>query len=333
MTEFFDDPSSRLQALIAQVEPKFRARFLEVVASIKDSMTLTEIQNLLELGRVDEAIVTAEVAALRLSNTFGQVFILAGEEAAAFIGSKLHVIVNFDQVNTSALDAMTRNQLRIVREFVAEQKLATQEALLDGIRRGINPNQMAIAVRDSIGLTQYQQQIINNYRRQLEQLDSRAFARALRDKRFDRTLTSAIANDQALTPAQIERMVERYREKWLKYRSEVIARTEALRSVHEGTDNMYRQAIDDGTLDPDDLVRTWDTSKRPNVRDSHRAMEGQQRKINEPFVSGLGNHLMRPGDINAPAADTVECKCAVTTRFSNRAKLQAQALIPQLVTQ
>lgn len=332
MVEFFDDPAARLHALVNQMEPKFRARFLEVIASIKDQMSLKAVADLITLGRVDEALVTAEVAALRFSNVFGEVIIISGQAAADFIGDKLELIVNFDSVNQDAIGAMQENQLRLVREFAEEQRMATQEALLDGIRRGINPNEMAREVRDSIGLTQQQQQYVNNYRRNLEQLDSNALARALRDKRFDPTVARAIAEGNSLSAAQIDKMVERYRQKWLKYRSEVIARTEALRAVHQGNDLMYRQAVEAGTLDINDLVRTWDTSKRPNVRDSHRFMEGQKRKLMEPFVSGLGNHLMQPGDINAPGADTIDCKCAVTTRFSDRAKLEAQQLIPQLIT-
>jgi len=332
MTKFFDDPASRLHELIASVQPKFRARFLEVVASIKDSFTLKGIEDLISLGRIDEALVTAEVAALRLSNTFGQVFQLSGQAAADFIGNKLQLIVNFDQVNVSALDAMTRNQLRLVREFVAEQRLATREALLDGIQRGINPREMAIQVRQSIGLTQYQQQIVNNYRRNLETLDARALGRALRDKRFDRTVLNAIANDRSLTKDQIDKMVERYSQKWLRYRSEVIARTESLRSVHEGTDNMYHQAVQNGTLDSGDMVRTWDTSGDARVRDpAHTKMQGQQRGLDEPFVSGAGNQIMRPGDTDAPASETVQCRCAITTRFSDRAKQQVLSSKPQLI--
>lgn len=332
MVEFYDDPASRIRALVTQMEPKFKARFLAVVDSIKDQMSLKEIETLIQLGRWDEAIVTAEIAALRLSNVFGEVMTIAAGEAADFIESKLHVIVNFDQVNYAALDAMTRNQLRLIREFVAEQQMATREALLDGIRRGINPRQMAVTLRDSIGLTQYQVQIINNYRRQLETLDASALARALRDKRFDRTVLNSIADQTPLTPVQIDRMVDRYREKWLKYRSEVIARTESLRAVHEGTDLMYQQAVDNGTLDGEDLVRTWDNSGDARVRDpAHTLMQGQKRKLRESFTSGAGNHLKRPGDPDAPASETVQCRCAVTTRFSNRAKLEAQQLIPQLV--
>lgn len=327
MAEEFEDPASRLEKLAMGVEPQFRARFLAVVKSIKDSMTLENIARLLEQGQIDEALVTAEVAALQMSSLWTQVFILSGSETAKVLQDSLNIIVEFDHLNRGALDALTSNKLRLVEGFVAEQRAATMEALLDGITRGLNPIEQARAFRDSIGLTQYQQQIVNNYRRQLERLDPAMFNRLLRDKRFDRTVRSAIESGKALTPEQIDRMVQRYTEKWVKYRSEVIARTESLRSVHAGNNEMYRQAVERGDLDPNDLIREWVTSGRANVRDSHKAMAGQKRKWGELFLSGNGNLLEYPGDERAPASDTAQCVCAVTTRFSNAAKEAASAAL------
>lgn len=327
MAEWFEDPAERLEKLAMGVEPQFRARFLAVVKSIKDSLTLENIARLLEQGQIDEALVTAEVAALQMSSLWTQVFILSGSETAKVIQDSLNIIVEFDHLNRGALDALTANKLRLVEGFAQEQRAATMEALTDGIARGLNPIEQARNFRDSIGLTQYQQQIVNNYRRQLERLDPDLFQRLLRDKRFDRTVRSAIEAGKPLTPEQINRMVERYTEKWVKYRSEVIARTEALRSVHAGNNEMYRQAVERGDLDPNDLIREWVTSGRANVRDSHRAMAGQKRKWGELFLSGNGNLLEYPGDERAPANDTAQCVCAVTTRFSDAAKEAASAAL------
>lgn len=327
MSETFEDPAKRLDKLVAAMEPKFRARFLAVVATIKDQMSLEQIAKLLQAGLIDEALVTAEVAALRMSSTFTEAFIISGDATAVVLGDALNIIVEFDHLNRGALDVMTRNKLRLVEGFMEEQKAATREALIDGIQRGLNPIEQARNFRDSIGLTQYQQQIVNNYRRQLEALDRDLFDRALRDKRFDSTVRRAIENGTPLSQAQINHMVQRYTDKWVKYRSEVIARTESLRSVHAGNNEMYRQAVERGDLDGNDLVRTWDTSGRANVRDSHRAMHGQQRKMGELFLSGNGNALEYPGDDRAPASDTAQCVCAVTTRFSNAAKEAANAVL------
>lgn len=325
MAEWFEDPAARLERLTANVEPQFRARFLAVVASIKEAYTLESLAYMIEQGQIEEALVTAEVAALQMSSVWTQVFIRSGTETAVVLQDSLNIIVEFDHLNRGALDVMMANRLRLVEGFVEEQRAATREALLDGISRGLNPIEQARNFRASVGLTPYQQRIINNYRRQLENLEPELFSRLLRDKRFDRTVRSAIEAGKPLTSEQIERMVERYTERWVKYRSEVIARTEALRSVHAGNNEMFRQAVERGDLDPNDLIREWVTSGRSNVRDSHQAMGGQKRKWGELFLSGNGNLLEYPGDERAPASDTAQCVCAVTTRFSNAAKEAARA--------
>lgn len=320
----FNDPASRLNDLVAKMEPRFRARFLEVIASIKSSMDLDTIARLIESGQLEEALATAEVAALRISGVFNQGFILAGDNTAKFLSQAIDTIINFNHLNQDALDVMTRNQLRLVTGFMEEQRNATHEALMDGIRRGLNPIEQARNFRESIGLTEYQQTIINNYRRQLEGLDSGVFNRELRDRRFDSTVQSAIAEGRPLSDAEIERMVGRYTDRWIKYRSEVIARTESLASVHAGSDESYKQAIASGDLEQGDLVREWVTSGLPTVRDSHAAMEGQERGMGEMFISGLGNELEFPGDNRAPIEDTAQCACTLTVRYTASAKAQAQ---------
>lgn len=55
----------------------------------------------------------------------------------------------------------------------------------------------------------------------------------------------------------------------------------------------------------------WLTRLDERVRGSHRVMEGQVRKIGEPFLSGDGNHLTRPGDTSAPISDWINCRCRV----------------------
>jgi hypothetical protein len=327
VAEFFDD-AARLSRLISSLEPRFQRRFLEVVQSIRDARTLADLEALVLAGNIEEALVAAEVAALRLSNIWGDSFLLAGHETAAVIGNALEVIVNFDQINLRALDVITRNQLRLVREFAEEQRAATRLALQDGIERGLNPRDMARAFRDSIGLTAKQQQFVINYRTQLQQLDSRALQRALRDKRFDPALLRAIRDGKALTPEQIEKMVGRYQARWIKFRSEVIARSEALKSVHGGTWEMYQQAVDGGVLVEDELKRTWDTSDDGRERDWHHSMHRQTVGLNEPFTSGKGNQTLEgPGHFGI-AEEDIQCRCAVATRFTDSAKAATPTLIP-----
>jgi len=315
MTTFYEDSVERISQLLTGAESLFRKRFLETIKKIQDTHTLEELIEFLEEGREDEALVAAELAAAHLGFSYSIAYVRSAQKTADFIGNSLKVLVNFDQTNDAAIEQMRLNQLRIIRNFTEQQRLATKLALIDGIRRGLNPRQQALLFRASIGLTETQVQWVINFRKLLEELDTEVFKRLLRDKRFDATIRRAIENQEPLTAEQIDKMVDRYRQRVLTYRSETIARTESLTAVHQGVENMYQQAIDDGILDRDSMEQTWHTAPDERVRGSHRFMHLQKRPMDEPFLSGLGNYLRYPGDPNAPVEDRIDCRCMKTVRF------------------
>lgn len=283
---------------------------------MRDDKTLTELEELLRAGRFDEALLKVDEAAAHVAAGYGIAFVDAAEGTAKFLADQLEILVNFDRTNLSALSQIQQNQLRMIREFTDSQRLATRYALLQGMQEGLNPRAQAELFRDSIGLTQRQVEAVLNYRRLLEANSAESLQRELRDGRSDRSIEAALRDGEPLPPAQIDRMVERYRQNYISFRAETIARTEALPSVHAGIDAMYRQAIDGGILDPGELTQKWLTAKDSRVRDSHDSMEGQQQPFGEPFVSGKGNHLLYPGDPQAPIDDRAQCRCAKTTRFT-----------------
>lgn len=311
------DTEQRLLALIARMEPRLRNAFLNAVAAAKDAITLETLVALLEGGRVEEALSAAAAAgAISLSNEYAAVFIIAGQEGAAFLEDVLEVVVSFNQVNQRAVNVMQQERLRLITNFTAEQRAATRSALVDGIRRGLNPVDQARNFRDSIGLTARQQAAVENYRRLLETGSAEALQRELRDRRFDSTVRRAIRSGEPLTAVQVDRMVRRYNERFIKFRAETIARTEALRAVHAGTDETYRQAIADGLLDVDQLQRKWVTARDERVRSSHRGLNGLIRTIDETFPGAAGA-LRFPGDPAAPAAETIQCRCVLSTRIDS----------------
>lgn len=311
-----EDPRTRIEALLAGAEAEFRRRFLEAVAVIRDDKTLDALVALIQAGRLNEALLQVDVAAAHIAAGYGIQFMHAAEDTASFIADQLEVLVNFDRTNLAALQIIQRNQLRMVQEFTAQQQLATRYAILKGFEEGLSPKQQAELFKSSIGLTQTQVEAVMNYQRLLESNSAEALQRELRDARSDRSLEAAIRGDTPLSRAQIESMVERYRQNYVQMRAETIARTEALPAVHDGIDSMYRQAVDQGLLSQDELVQTWLIARDARVRDSHVDMEGQQQPFGQPFVSGAGNHLLYPGDPQAPIADRIQCRCAKTTRFA-----------------
>ena len=104
--------------------------------------------------------------------------------------------------------------------------------------------------------------------------------------------------------AEQARMVDRYRDRFLKYRSETIARTEAMRAANLGSYESWRQAIEDSDLfEPEEVKRQWMTAKDDRVRLDHRGAAGQKVGINEPFMVGGDAVMFPPHQPN--------CRCTV----------------------
>ena len=309
----FRDPAQRLFRLVDTLEPRFRRQFQNMLSLVKNDLTVARLTRLIETGQQQEAFNVIRAHVEQLASRYNAGYIEAGQDTAQVLsGYTRPLVVTFNVVNERAVRIMQNNQLNFVREFTREQTEATRQALIRGVREGLNPRAQARAFRDSIGLTSRQEAAVNNYSRLLRENNRQALERGLRDRRFDGTVRRAINNGKPLTDGQIDRMVGRYRERYLKYRSEVIARTEALQAAHEGTEEMFNQAIENGNIRADQLQARWHTRQDGRQRDSHDAMAGQTRRHGEPFVSGGGNLIRYPGDPQAPAEEIIQCRCAVS---------------------
>jgi len=298
-------------------ERQMRDDWLEGIAGVTNDLDITTLSALLEAGKMAEALELVNTTSTAFFNrTWVPAFNESASQASLYLQRQTGIRMVLDQItNFKAQAALQQNGLRLVRGFTAQQNEATMQAIQRSFTTGANPRATARAFRESIGLTARQEAAVANYRRSLESGTKASLGRALRDKRFDRTIDRMVRTGEPLSEEQIQRMTGRYRERMLKYRSETIARTESLRSVHQGQNEMYQQAMDSGQLQPDNTTQEWNTATDERVRDSHSAMHGQVTRFDEPFISGLGNQLMYPGDVAAPAEDTVQCRCAVGTRI------------------
>ena len=87
------------------------------------------------------------------------------------------------------------------------------------------------------------------------------------------------------------------------FRARRIAQTEVIGAANQVKMAVYQEAGVE--------VKEWVTARDEVVRDSHVAMEGQTRKLNDLFTSGINSKLLFPGDrsAGAPAEDTIGCRC------------------------
>lgn len=325
------DTKARIDALIAREERRIAAIFRAAIRNVLEELDLKRVATMLEAGQLEDALQLTREIGERLGLAAQTSFIGSGTATAAWLATAGVKSIVFDQVNERAVAAMRANTLRLVREFTAEQRAATKAALIEGITRGANPREQARAFRSSIGLTERQMLAVQRYRAALEGVgrqgvprgeQAEALKRALRDARSDRSIKRAMRQMIPLPAAQIDSMVDRYQARYIKYRSEVIARTEALRSVHEGVEEAFAQGTEQGAWAAEDLERTWDASGDARVRDSHRFLDGQKRKMGEPWRTSNGV-IRYPGDPMAPASETVQCRCVLLTRVKKTALRRA----------
>jgi hypothetical protein len=241
------------------------------------------------------------------------IMILGANLTAADVSRQLGETVVFNVAGSAAVSAYDELRFRVMQGLQQQQA----EALLEMRRlaQNMTATRTANMVHDGLLLTGRQVRAVDNFRSMLENLDSNVLQRNLRDKRFDPTIVSAIDSGKKLKAAQIDKMVERYSQKQLKFRADTIATTESVRIANAADHLFYNQAVSDGEILEENVIRSWVTSKDEKVRPSHRATLNQKRELKKPFITGDGNSLMYPGDPSAPASDTIRCRCWVVTKI------------------
>ncbi len=281
------EPQNRLPRLLAGASRELREEFLLLVQQLRNSMPVAEIEALLTRGRVDDVMRLLRPQMARFTNTWIAAYARAGDSTSTFL-RRNQIAAGFSQINERSVRYLREQATRMSREFINQQVEATRQALMEGVRELRSAREVARLVRDTIGLNSRQATALLTYRRGLE--------------------------EQAdMTQRAEDQLVEQYRRRSLVQRAFVIGETESRQAVYEGSDEGYQQAIEDGVLPADAIQRTWKTRGDNHVRDSHTPMNGQTQPWGEPFVSGDGNRLARPGDSNAPPSDRIGCRCDVNT--------------------
>jgi hypothetical protein len=302
-----------ITTLLNAISPKIYKEFMTAVKKLRSQQVVSEIVRLIEIGQFTSAFDIIEKTITGFASSTILMYSLVGQSAAKEISELLNIEINFNIANDRAVRLMQSTRLRLVSDISSDQRQAIRSILTTGIAQGLNPKESAKDLSLMLGLSARQVEQVKNYRRILELNSAESLTRSLRDRRFDRTIENSLDTGVALTTSQIDRMVNRYAERQLDYRARVIARTESLRVVHEGNEEMFNQAVDAGDISPLEIKREWVTAADERVRGSHASMHGQIRPFGQPFISGDGNGLRYPGDIAARPSEVINCRCVVIT--------------------
>ena len=321
---------NRFDQLIDQWDERLRKAFTDAVYQIRNAAQIDTIAKMLERGDIDAALRAVGIDPLsfrELERAMEAAFEAGGGDTAKRIPafrdpSGVRTVFQFAIRNPVAEAWLRNHSATLIREIVDDQIAMIRNVLARGMRQGLNPRSVALDIVGRIdgatktrqggliGLTSSQEEWVRRYAEDLASdnpLD--ALSRTLRDKRFDAMVRKYAALGEPIPADKIEKMVAAYRNRALRYRAEAIARTEAMRALHQSQDEAIKQAIEKGILKADAVGFVWRTARDARVRDSHKSMEGETVAYGQRFTSGSGAKLRYPGDPNAPASETVNCRC------------------------
>lgn len=333
---------SQILALLERFEPELARAFAASVADLRAGVDLAAVEAALQRGdlagviralRLDAAAFAQLEAAITAS------YANSGAATAAAIsgirnprtGERL--FLRFDLRNPRAEAWLRQHSSMRIVEIVADQREAVRVIAEAGTRLGDNPRRTALDIVGRInratgrreggvlGLTSTQAQWVANAREELASGDPtllrRYLGRERRDKRFDRAVLRAIDRGEPLPADTIRRATERYSDRMLQLRGETVARTEALSGLNAARDEAFRQAVDSGQVQRQNVMKIWNATGDSRTRDSHEEMDGQAVALDEAFETPDGYRLMYPTDSNlgAPASETIQCRCWLEQRI------------------
>ena len=217
--------------------------------------------------------------------------------------------MSFTMVNPRVVAWIKGYVLNLITAIGADTRSAIRRILAFAQQFGGHPYEQARQIRPLIGLTDRQTQAVLNYRAALESGSYRAaLDRALRDGRYDSSLLRALRQSQQLKQSQIDRMVQRYAERQLKFRSELIARTESLRAANAGLLEAWQQAREQRLLS-DRMREYWIVATDERTCPNCKQIPG----LNPDGVT-IGGMFNTPyGLITQPPAHP-DCRCTMGLR-------------------
>lgn len=294
----------------AELAPDFASSILRAFQILRETLSPTELARIVRLGDIDQLFrdVLTNPALDRAFAPFREKLRQATERQFKYFTRDLPkagkvdgvVGVSFDVLNPKIIEAIRQLDTKMIQTLQDDVRETVRQRLEAGLVAGESPAAIARDLRAVIGLSPTQEDAVRSFRRKLEAGDRSVLKRSLRDKRFDKTLERALGGDgEGLPVSRIEAMTDAYRRKMIAFNANTNARTAALDSMKLGQRLTWADAVDNGIVDRDRLMKRWVGVMDDRERDEHVEMEGEEVQFDEPFSNGE----LVPGE------STYNCRC------------------------
>lgn len=338
----------KILALATKMQPELIQAILEWLDAQRSAVDVMQIADMLMKGDTEGILSLISAAgtdgAAIMQNGLHKIATAAGTTIGVAQVSQIGgAQIVFGALNRRLLDWLHSYSLGQIRQVNAGTVEAIRSYLAQGMTAGANPRDVAVGLKQVIGLTTRQMQAVVNFNKQLKTFHTRTGAagwnlgakisrapggaqvyavdesghpldgileRRLRDFRYDGQLSKAMATGKPLTPEQITKMTDAYARKYLKYRAQTIARTEALRATNFGVQDAWRQAIAAGKVPEKQTRRLWVVAKNERVCKICSAIPSMNPKRGVEFGASFATPA---GPMFIPPAHP-DCVCTTVVR-------------------
>lgn len=341
--------------LLDALEPVVRQAFLDSIQKMAGTVSIKAVEEAILAGDTSELIKLLQLDSAdfsRYNRALQEAFQAAGDATSRTLALQAQsagmntVRATFDATNEAATTFL-RNQSSTMLVEVQRNLVENVESFMSSVRQRLEPGatqsvrttaldlvgriNKSKGIREGgvIGLTPTEAGWADDAYSQLlskDPSDLKAYMRrSARSKKYDALIESAIESGKPLTQTQASQITSGYRNELLKRRGERVARTETIGAMNEARSQSVDRLVQNGIVRNSDVSLVWDASEDSDTRDSHDYMDGTVRQQGEPFISGLGNRLLYPGDRSsgAPAEDVINCRCFVHQRIDFISAAQA----------
>lgn len=190
------------------------------------------------------------------------------------------VAIPFSLQNRSVKDFVNQRTLKYKIEMEGSSQTAIERVIQLNFNRGFSPRDSAIAIRDSIGLNDRQAVALHNYRNALM--------------------------EQGIGGQKLDRLVGGYKDQAIKYRAEMIARTETTAAINQGQIEVWRQSADAGFFNRKEAKKKWVSIIDDVTSEICDELDGQEVGLDEQFYSSVSGE-----SYDSPPAH-VNCRSLMT---------------------
>ncbi len=279
-------PPNRINALARRLEPEMRAAFLNALMLAKDSIDMVDLEARIALGDVEGIVASLPWAIFRsklgtpTAVAMRRAIESVAQLAATDLGGQIGIEIGFDLSGAPVTRWLTQAQAEFLDRSINVSRDAIRNELIRAFEEGMNPRELAIRIRDHMGLTEAQMKNVRKFETKLR--------------------------EQGVSEEEIARRRERLVEAHRNSRAQTIARTETIRAAAQGQQLVWEDAVLQGYLQESKITRTWLVT--PDDRlciDVCEPMDGQEVGLKQEFETGTGEMIP-----NVPAHPL--CRCAVS---------------------